>query len=74
VANGTKKKLEKFKVYLPLISAVCNPGLRERHWSQMSEVVGFVLAPDDNHTSLSKLLDRRVEEKMDQLQVSVHGI
>ena len=47
---------------------MCNPGLRERHWAQMSEVVGFNLSYDDTHTSLSKLLDRRVEEKMDQLQ------
>eukprot|EP00959_Pyramimonas_sp_CCMP1952_P087363 1827723-Pyramimonas_sp.AAC.1 len=34
----------------------------------MSEVVGFNLSYDDTHTSLSKLLDRRVEEKMEQLQ------
>lgn len=67
VATATRDRIDKFKVFLPLISAVCNPGLRDRHWAQMSEVVGFELKRDD-HTSLDRLLGRRVEEKMDQLQ------
>eukprot|EP00854_Cymbomonas_tetramitiformis_P002297 gene2297-3019_t len=67
VAQSTKEKIDKFRVYLPLISSICNPGLRERHWSQMSEVVGFELKRDE-HTSLSRLLDRRVDEHMAKLQ------
>jgi dynein heavy chain len=38
VAENTRLKIDKFKVYLPLIQAVCNVGLRDRHWAQMSEV------------------------------------
>ena len=45
-----------FQEYLPLISAICNPGLRERHWAQMAEVVGFEIKRDEV-TSLKRLID-----------------
>ena len=32
VAEATAEKLEKFKDMLPMVHAVCNPGLRARHW------------------------------------------
>ena len=31
-AATIKAKLEKFKINLPLIRALCNPGMKERHW------------------------------------------
>ena len=35
VADSTKSKIDKFKVYMPLLSCICNPGLRDRHWEQV---------------------------------------
>ena len=32
-----KEKLEGFKENLPLISAMLNPGMRERHWKVLAE-------------------------------------
>lgn len=32
VADTVRKRIEKFMSFLPLLHAVCNPGLRERHW------------------------------------------
>jgi hypothetical protein len=32
VTDTVRKRIEKFLGYLPLLHAVCNPGLRERHW------------------------------------------
>jgi hypothetical protein len=32
---------------LPLISAICNPGLRERHWVALAELVGFEIKRDE---------------------------
>jgi hypothetical protein len=40
VAESLKVKLEEFKAYLPLISCICNPGMRSRHWQAISEVAG----------------------------------
>lgn len=32
VTDTVRKRIVKFMGYLPLLHAVCNPGLRERHW------------------------------------------
>ena len=32
VADVVQKRIEKFRNFVPLLHAVCNPGLRERHW------------------------------------------
>lgn len=34
-----KTKLEKFKINMPLIQALCNPGIKKRHWDMMNEKV-----------------------------------
>ncbi|KAJ3217583.1 Dynein heavy chain 7, axonemal [Dinochytrium kinnereticum] len=63
----TKEQLERFKVHLPLITTLCNPGLRERHWRDISQIVGFRFQPDES-TSLSAVLERSLGEYMDQLE------
>ena len=37
--------MDEFKQHLPLLSALCNPGLRERHWVKMTEIAGQELKP-----------------------------
>lgn len=39
--------MEEFKELLPLIGALFNPGLRERHWMKMSELAGRDLMPTE---------------------------
>ncbi|KAJ3389327.1 Dynein heavy chain 7, axonemal [Entophlyctis sp. JEL0112] len=67
ICEITKEQLERFKVHLPLISTLCNPGLRERHWKDISLVVGFRFQPDES-TSLNFVLERNLSEYMDQLE------
>ncbi|TPX60044.1 hypothetical protein PhCBS80983_g02063 [Powellomyces hirtus] len=72
IAEITKEHIERFQVSLPLISTLCNPGLRERHWKEISQVVGFRFQPDES-TSLSGVLERNLSEYMDKLE-QVSGV
>lgn len=60
IASKTKAKVEEFKDHLPLVQTLFNPGLRERHWDQISEIVGYQLRPDDD-MCLTKLVDMNLE-------------
>ena len=55
-----KAKVEEFKEHLPLVQTLFNPGLRERHWEQISEIVGYPLKPEED-MCLSKLVDMNLE-------------
>jgi dynein heavy chain len=55
-----KGKVEDFKEYLPLVSTLFNQGMRERHWAQVSEIVGFPLRPDED-MCLSRLIDMNLD-------------
>ncbi|KAJ3012302.1 Dynein heavy chain 7, axonemal [Thoreauomyces humboldtii] len=72
IAEITKEHIERFQISLPLISTLCNPGLRERHWKEISQVVGFRFQPDES-TSLSGVLERNLSEYMDKLE-QVSGV
>eukprot|EP00741_Cyanophora_paradoxa_P007767 tig00001206_g7515.t1 len=66
VANALKGKLDEFKVHLPLITALRNPGLRDRHWGKLSEALGFTIKPSADLT-LAFLLERRVSERLEEI-------
>jgi dynein heavy chain len=38
MAANVKREVDDFKENLPLINALCNAGLRDRHWSRVSRV------------------------------------
>ncbi|ESO88893.1 hypothetical protein LOTGIDRAFT_125424 [Lottia gigantea] len=61
-----KAKLEKFKINMPLINALCNPGLKERHWNKMSMKVGFDVTPKED-TPLNDVLGIGLEKNLDVL-------
>ncbi|XP_033097643.1 dynein heavy chain 7, axonemal-like isoform X2 [Anneissia japonica] len=60
IASKIKEKVESFKENIPLISCLCNNGMRDRHWEQMTDIVGFPIKPDED-TTLSKMLDMNLE-------------
>eukprot|EP00062_Callorhinchus_milii_P022724 gi/632980863/ref/XP_007907272.1/ PREDICTED: dynein heavy chain 3, axonemal-like [Callorhinchus milii] len=66
VAATIKTKLEKFKINLPLINALCTPGVKPRHWSQMSQKVGFNITPQES-TSLMEVLQLGLEKHLEEL-------
>eukprot|EP00435_Cladocopium_sp_Y103_P037772 s839_g10.t1 len=67
VAKKIKKDADAFKQHLPLIHALCNPGLRPRHWEEISEVVHFQMERDAAFT-LSRVVDMDVGNHLTALQ------
>ncbi|GAB1603143.1 hypothetical protein Ahia01_000594700, partial [Argonauta hians] len=60
IAHKTKLQVEDFKRHMPLVETLFNPGLRDRHWEEISEIVGFNIKPDETYC-LSKMVDMNLE-------------
>uniref|UniRef100_A0A8C3NL73 Dynein axonemal heavy chain 12 n=1 Tax=Geospiza parvula TaxID=87175 RepID=A0A8C3NL73_GEOPR len=60
-----KAATEKKKEYIPTVIVFCNPGLRERHWKQMSDIAGYDITPDAG-TTLRKVLKQNLSSYLDQ--------
>ncbi|CAG9319005.1 unnamed protein product [Blepharisma stoltei] len=50
-------ELDGFRSYLPLLSAFTAPGLRDRHWKEFRDELGYVFTPDLNF-SLTELIEK----------------
>ncbi|EDV27935.1 uncharacterized protein TRIADDRAFT_52992 [Trichoplax adhaerens] len=67
VVETVKSKLEKFKINLPILQILRNPGLKDRHWESMSEIVEYDIKPDED-TAFSHLLDYDLNKFMERLE------
>ncbi|EKX31285.1 hypothetical protein GUITHDRAFT_83228, partial [Guillardia theta CCMP2712] len=61
VAKILKEKLDQFKPYLPIIQGLRTPGMRDRHWAQLSTTVGVEIKPDVSLT-LKYMLELGIEK------------
>ncbi|KMS94585.1 hypothetical protein BVRB_019920 [Beta vulgaris subsp. vulgaris] len=48
VASLTRAAIADFRLHVPTITNLRNPGLRPRHWQQISELLGQSVVPDQN--------------------------
>ena len=55
-------ELEEFMLIMPLVTSLRNPGMRARHWTELTKVTGKDMAacPKDEFT-LTKLKERTDE-------------
>ncbi|XP_029642789.1 dynein heavy chain 12, axonemal-like isoform X2 [Octopus sinensis] len=67
VCDTVLEELKQFKKNIPLITIMCNPGMRSRHWERMSELVSFNLTPDTG-TTLRKVLKYELEEYLEDFE------
>lgn len=55
LAEVVRLSIEEFKEHMPIVMTLGNPGMKQRHWDQVSEIVGFPIKIDTTMT-LSKVL------------------
>ncbi|CAI5792110.1 dynein heavy chain 3, axonemal [Podarcis lilfordi] len=67
LAENVKFKIDKFKQHLPVLSIACNRGMKDRHWEQISEIVGYEIRPDET-TSLMNMLEYGLSKYIDKLE------
>lgn len=61
LAENVRGRIDQFRQRMPVIMTLGNPGLKERHWKQISEIVGFPIKFDENLT-LKKVLDMNLDD------------
>lgn len=67
IADSVRGKLDKFKQHLPILQVICNPGMQERHWQQVSNIVGFSVQPT-SETSLYDMLNSGLADFLPKLE------
>lgn len=68
IAATFRSNVEDFKQHLPLVMSLFNPGLHERHWIQISEIVGYTLRNEDG-MCLAKLIDMNLEQHIPKFDI-----
>lgn len=53
--------------HIPLVSTLCNPGIRPRHWEHISKIVGYNLTPDSG-TTLRKVLKQNLTLYLEEIE------
>lgn len=69
IAEQIRLKMDKFKIYLPALEAMCRQGLVDRHWDQISEEMGIPINPK-LYPSLGSMIDidiMRILQKLEEI-------
>ncbi|XP_036135820.1 dynein heavy chain 3, axonemal [Molossus molossus] len=67
LAENVKIKIDKLKQYIPILNISCNPGMKDRHWQQISEIVGCKIKPTET-TCLANMLESGFSKFIDKLE------
>lgn len=65
-ASEVKGWIAEFAPYVPLIQALRNPGMRDRHWEQLSQKLGFEVKPDESFT-FTHALEKGLQNHIDAI-------
>ncbi|GAX80571.1 hypothetical protein CEUSTIGMA_g8008.t1 [Chlamydomonas eustigma] len=64
--ESIRTEVEAFKTFVPLVQALRNPGMRDRHWDIISGKLGFKLNPGKNFT-LVKAEEMKLLNYLDEI-------
>lgn len=72
VADQVRLKIDKFTIYLPILDAICQQGLSERHWLLISNEIGQTVNPT-MYPTLSSMIDIDILSIVARLQEIAHA-
>lgn len=55
IAVKVRQEVEAMRENIALVQSLCNPGMRDRHWVRVSEIVGREIVPTEE-TTLAEIL------------------
>lgn len=67
IAEQVRMKIDKFKIYLPILDAICQQGLNERHWNLISNEIGHTVNPK-LYSTLCSMIDIDILRIMERLE------
>nr|XP_008166211.1 dynein axonemal heavy chain 12 isoform X1 [Chrysemys picta bellii] len=67
MCSSVMEQIKDFKENIPTVTILCNPGIRTRHWQQMSDIIGYDLTPDSG-TTLRKVLKQNLAPYLEQFE------
>ncbi|MEQ2250438.1 hypothetical protein ILYODFUR_000797 [Ilyodon furcidens] len=67
LCSAAMEQINTFKEYVPVVSVLCNPGIRARHWDKMSKIVGHDLTPNSG-TTLRKVLKQNLAPYLNEFE------
>lgn len=67
IAEQGRIRVDKFRVYLPILDAICCQGMQDRHWQQLSDELGEPIN-STLYTTLGAMIDVGVQRIAAQLE------
>ncbi|XP_069721684.1 dynein axonemal heavy chain 12 [Phaenicophaeus curvirostris] len=67
MCSSVLQQIKDFKDNIPTVVIFCTPGLRARHWQQMSNIIGYDLTPDSG-TTLRKILKQNLAPYLEEFE------
>lgn len=68
IATQVRDELEHFRPNVPLITALRNPGMRDRHWNELSAKLNVKLPEDRKNLTLQMLVDLGLSHHMNEVE------
>lgn len=67
IAEQIRVKIDKFKIYLPILDAICQCGLTDRHWNLISKEIGHTVNAE-LYSTLCSMIDIDILRIADRLK------
>ncbi|XP_050461697.1 dynein axonemal heavy chain 7-like [Cataglyphis hispanica] len=68
LAVTIRERIDDFKDRMPIVMTLGNPGMKSRHWEQVSEIIGIPIKFDADLT-LGKILAMELDVYIDQFEI-----